>query len=279
MMGIVPLVVDRPLLQQANALLALSRNILGVAGPAVAGLLVVTVGPAWALALDALTYAIAVVCLSRVRLSTDDRRARQSILGELREGWSQFVSRQWVWVIVLVFGINNAIGYGTVFVLGPLIAKTTSLGEAGWGLGLSAEAVGTVVMTLVMLRVHPARPLLAAQVGAAFIAVPMIMLGLAPSVVPMVIAFFVGGLALEIFGVTWNTALHEHIPVEVLSRVSSYDMLGSFVAMPIGTFVYGWLATRYELGTLALVSGIGYVLVALAALLSPSVRHLRRVAH
>ena len=57
MMGIVPLVVDRTRLQEANALLSFSRSGLGIIGPAIAGLLVVGVGPGWALAVDALTYA------------------------------------------------------------------------------------------------------------------------------------------------------------------------------------------------------------------------------
>jgi hypothetical protein len=80
----------------------------------------------------------------------------------------------------------------------------------------------------------------------------------------------------EVFGVGWNTALHEHVPVSVLSRVSSYDALGSFVAMPVGTFLYGWLAVSVDVETLMLVSAGVYVLVSLSALLSRSVRELGR---
>ena len=37
----------------------------------------------------------------------------------------------------------------------------------------------------------------------------------------------------------WQTAYHEHVPNEVLSRVTSYDALGSFVAIPIGQLAFG----------------------------------------
>lgn len=282
MMGIVPLVVDRGRLQQANALLSFSRSGLSVVGPAVAGLLVVGVGPGWALAVDALTYAVAIVCLSRIglpRRSPDASAPRHSMVRELREGWGEFTRREWLWVIVLAFGLTNAISVGVIGVLGPLVAKASaSIGEAGWGLVLSAEAVGTVLMTLVMLRLRLRRPLRAGMLAICVMAVPMVLLGTAPALVPVAVGFFLAGAAVEVFGVGWSTALHEHIPVGVLSRVSSYDALGSFVAIPIGTFLYGWLATAVDTGTLVLVSAAVYVTISLAALLSRSVRHLGRAA-
>ncbi len=281
MMGIVPLVVPRERLQQANALLSFSRNGLGILGPAAAGLLVVGVGPGWALAVDAASYLLAVACLTRVRLPAREaarRGAGTSMVRELREGWSEFTARTWLWVIVAVFGVTNAIHIGVIGVLGPLVAATTpALGVPGWGAALSAEALGTLVMTLVMMRVAQRRPLVEGMLGCAVVALPMLLLGVSPAVVPLVAAFFVAGAAIEVFSVGWTTALHEHVPVDVLSRVSSYDALGSFVAMPVGTFLYGWLATVVSVPTLLVASAVLYAAVSLAALLSASVRGLRRV--
>ena len=278
MMGIVPLVVDRARLQQANALLSFSRSGLAVIGPAVAGLLVVGVGPGWALAVDALTYAVAIVCLARVGLSrTEPGRVRRPSM--VRERWTEFTRRQWLWVVVLAFGITNAIHVGVIGVLGPLIAASTeAIGEAGWGLVLSAEAAGTVVMTIAMLRLRLEHPLRAGMLAMCVLAVPMVLLGAMPALLPVALGFFVAGAAVEVFGVGWSTALLEHLPVAVLSRVSSYDALGSFVAMPIGTFVYGWLATTVDVETLILVSAAVYVAISLAALLSRSVRDLGRAS-
>jgi MFS family permease len=282
MMGVVPLVVERSRLQQANALLSFSRSGLAVVGPAVAGGLVVSVGPGWALAVDALTYVVAILCLSRVRLPrtaapapSGAQRQRSSMVRDIREGWSEFTRREWLWVVVLVFGVLNAIHIGVIGVLGPLVATTNpSIGEAGWGIILSAEAVGTVLMTLVMLRLRLPHPLRAGMLAMTLLAVPMAMLGLDPSLVPVALGFLVAGAAVEVFAVGWSTALHEHVPLAVLSRVSSYDALGSFVAMPVGTFLYGWLASVVDLETLLVGSAVVYLVVALTALLSRSVRDL-----
>src|SRR6478735_2840672 len=286
MMGIVPLVVERSRLQQANALLSFSRSGLAVVGPAVAGGLVVSVGPGWALAVDALTYVVAIGCLARVRLPHTDasapsgvRSQRSSMVRDIREGWSEFTRREWLWVVVLVFGILNAIHIGVIGVLGPLVATSNpSIGEAGWGIILSAEAVGTVLMTLVMLRLRLRHPLRTGMLAVCVLAVPMVLLGVAPALVPVAVGFFLAGAAVEVFGVGWSTALHEHVPVSVLSRVSSYDALGSFVAIPVGTFLYGWLATAVDTDTLMIVSAGVYVVISLSALLSRSVRDLRRTS-
>lgn len=280
MMGIVPQVVDRTRLQQANALLSFSRSGLAIIGPAIAGLLVVTVGAGWALAFDALTYVIAIVCLVKVRLparAVDPDAPKASMVRDLADGWGEFVSRTWLWLIVVVFGVLNAISSGVIGVVGPLVAtRVPALGEAGWGLSLGAEAAGTVVMTLLMLRLTFRFPLRAGMVAVAAFAVPMVMLGVAPATLPLMAAMFVAGLGVEVFGVGWSTALHEHIPEAVLSRVSSYDALGSFVAIPIGTLLYGALAGIVPLEPLLVVSGAVYAALALLTFLSRSVRDMER---
>ncbi|HEY7987999.1 MAG TPA: MFS transporter [Lapillicoccus sp.] len=278
MAGMVPLIVDRARLQPANALLAFSRSGLTVIGPAVAGLLVVTVGPGWALAFDAGTYLVAILCLWQVRLPKRDPALapeRTSMLRELRDGWSEFSSRTWLWVVVVVFGVLNAIHFGALGVLGPLVSsRIPALGADGWGLALSAEAVGTVVATVVMLRISVRYPLRVGMIAIAAIAVPIVMLGLSPSTWPLVFAMFVAGSGTELFGVGWATAMQEHIPEAILSRVSSYDALGSFVAMPLGSLLFGLLADRFDPEPLLVVSGVVYAVLALGTLLSRSVRNL-----
>lgn len=283
MMGIVPLVVDRSRLQQANALLSFSRSAVTVGGPSVAGLLVVAVGPGWALAVDAVTYVLAIGCLARVRIPGRVRGSggpAPGMLRDLREGWSEFTSRTWLWVVVVVFGVLNAIHVGVIGVLGPLIAtRVPALGPGGWALALSGEALGTVLMTLVMLRLTFRHPLRAGMVGITAIAVPIAVLGARPSTVPLVLAMVVAGLGTEVFGVGWTTALQVHVPDAVLARVSSYDALGSFVAMPVGSFAYGVLADRFAPEPVLLVSAALYAALCLLALASRSVRDLPQAPH
>ena len=277
MASMVPQLVRRDQLQSANALLSLSRGGLTIIGPTVAALLVVTVGPGWALAANALTWLGSAILLTPVKIPTRARKEEaSSTVQELREGWTLFVGTTWLWVVVLAFGFLNAIHAGAWFTLGPAVAKGT-IGEQGWGIVLSAESLGLLVMTVILLRVRLRRPLLVGMLGCALMGIPMMLLGVEAHLLTLVLVTFVAGAGIEVFSIGWSLAMQENIEDDMLSRAYSYDALGSFVAMPIGQLAYGPLGEVFGYRDVLLVSGIAYVAVALLALASRSVRNLERV--
>jgi MFS family permease len=277
MTSVVPLVVDRARIQQANALLSFSRGLIVIVGPSLGALVAVTVGSGWAMAADALSYAAAAALMARLRLPAarlgDGSSA--SMVRELREGWHSFVSLTWVWVVVLAFGFINVIQVGALSTLGPVVA-IEHLGKAPWGWALSADAAGLLAMTLVMMRWRPRYPVRAGMLGVCTAVLPMLVLGLDPETLPLVAMMFLAGAGTEIFAIGWQTAYHEHVPNDLLARVSSYDALGSFVAIPLGQLAYGPLAAVFEPRSVLVVSAVVYVALALSTLLSSSVRNLGR---
>jgi MFS family permease len=276
MSSVVPQLVPRHDLQQANALLSMSRGALTIVGPTVGALLVVTVGSGWALAVDAVAWLIAALLLIPVRLPPRAAREESSTAWtELREGWDVFRGTTWLWVVVLAFGLLNMIHHGAWYTLGPALALDT-IGKQAWGYVLSAESVGLLLMTVVMLRVPMGRPLRLGMVGCAVMGLPILLLGVEPQLAFLLVAAFLAGAGIELFSMGWNLAMQENIPEEQLSRAYSYDALGSFVAMPLGQFAYGPLGDRFGYAEVLTVSGVLYVLVSLATLTSRSVRDLQR---
>ena len=274
--AIMPQLVPRDMLQSANVLQSMSRGALRVVGPSLAALLVVTVGPGWALAADALTFLVASLLLLLVALPRPVRDGdAQSTFAELREGWSLFAGTTWLWVIVLAFGVLNAIHSGALLTLGPVVAKDT-IGEQGWGYILSAESLGLLAMTAVMLRRRLERPLFFGMLGIATAGFPMVVLGAAPELLPLVLLAFIAGAGIELFSLGWVLAMQENIEERMLSRAFSYDALGSFVAMPIGQLAYGPLALAFGYRDVLIVSGITYTAICLLTLASASVRNLQR---
>jgi MFS family permease len=275
MASMVPQLVPRAQLQPANALLSLTRNGLTVLGPTVGALLVVTAGPGWALAVDAVTWLLAALLLLPVRLPPRERTESTSTIAELREGWSFFRRTTWLWVVVLAFGALNMIHVGTMQTLGPVVADDT-VGRQGWGYVLSAEALGLLAMAVVLLRVPLQRPLLWGMAAISLAALPMVLLGAHPALVALIVAAFVGGAGIEVFSMGWNLAMQENIDDRMLSRAYSYDALGSFVAMPIGQLAWGPLAAAFGYSPVLVASGIAYALICGLVLLSRSVRTLPR---
>jgi MFS family permease len=275
--SLLPQLVPREQLQPANVLISMTRNALTIVGPTVAGVLVVSVGAGWAVAIDGLTYLAAAALLVPVDVPPPLPRAEKpSMLAELREGWSFFVGTTWLWVVVLSFCVLNSLESGGFSTLGPVLAKDTSIGEGGWGLILSAQAVGLLVTTLVLLKVQLQRPLLWGMLGCALYGTPMVALGAHPHLLLGMVVAFVAGAGIEIFGLGWNLAMQENIPDEMLSRAYSYDALGSFIAIPIGQLAFGPLGAAFGLQEVLLVAGLAYVAIALLTLGSRSVRDLPR---
>lgn len=276
MAGLVPQLVPRESLQQANALLSLTRNGLTVIGPSLGAFIVVTSGPGWALAVDALTWAIAALLLLPVKIPPRAPRAEASSTWEdLREGWTFFRSVTWLWVVVLGFGALNMIHNGALFTLGPVVAEDT-IGRQSWGFVLSAEAAGLLLMALILLRFRLERPLLWGMLAVVLNGVPMLMLGIEPVVVALVAAAFIGGMGIEVFSMGWSLAMQENIDDDMLSRAYSYDMLGSFIAMPIGQLAWGPLGAAFGNERVLVASGIAYAVICALVLSSRSVRDLQR---
>jgi len=277
MAGMVPQLVPRESLQQANALLSLTRNGLTVIGPSLGAFIVVVAGPGWALAADALTWALAALLLVPVKIPPRAPKTEaSSTMQDLREGWTFFRSVTWLWVVVLGFGALNMIHNGALFTLGPVVAEHT-IGRQAWGFVLSAEAAGFLLMALILLRFRLERPLLWGMLAIILNALPMLVLGIDPVVVALVAAAFIGGMGIEVFSMGWSLAMQENIDDDMLSRAYSYDMLGSFVAMPIGQLAWGPLGGAFGNERVLIASGIAYAVICALVLCSRSVRDLQRV--
>ncbi|HLK01332.1 MAG TPA: MFS transporter [Streptosporangiaceae bacterium] len=274
--GIVPQLVRREQLQSANALLSFSRSGLTIIGPTVAALLVASAGAGWALAADALCWLAAALLIGRIDLPPIPRRTDASMLRELREGWTVFSGNTWLWAVVAGFGVMNAIQAGAWLTLGPSIAVGT-FGARGWGLILSAESAGLLVMTVVMLRVQLRRPLLSGMLGMLCFAGTLAVLGATPRVLPLTIASFISGAGIELFSIGWNVTMQENIDEALLSRASSYDALGSFVAIPVGQMLFGPLGEAFGDRPVILAGAGVYAVTVLLVLSSRSVRDMGRV--
>lgn len=271
--GVVPLLVRQEQLQQANALVASGRTVAMMVGPASGGLIVATAGSGWALAVDAATFLVAAVCFVRLRLpSVPD--ADGSTWVALREGWDEFSARTWVWVVVAGSLVLNAVYAGAWMTLGPVVANDT-IGADGWGWTLAALAAGMTTATVVLLGRSCARPLRVAMLGSLLMVVPIASLGFSPDLAWLMVAAFLGGVGFDAFMINWETALQQHVPADKLSRVASYDMFGSFVAIPAGQVAAGAAAEAFGLSPVAVVAAMVYALAALCVLATPAVWALR----
>jgi MFS family permease len=275
--GLTPLTVSPERLQQANALRGLSMASTGIIGAAVSGALVAGVGAGWALAVDAATFAVSAFFLAQLQLPPHVKLAAQSFLGDLREGWREFASRTWVWVIVLGASIGNMMT-AVFVVLGAVISKESLGGAGAWATILAALGVGSLVGGVVSLRVRVRHPLLFGSSFIGFLALPTALLAVRAPVVVIAAGALLAGGGNMIFNALWETALQQHVPPAALSRVSAYDWFGSLAFQPLGLVVAGPAAAAFGAGTTLWIASGVILATALLAVGTPSVRHLEAAA-
>jgi len=272
--GLVPQIVDGSTRKEANALLGLSRNGARIGGAAVGGVLVAGFGPGSAIAIDAATFFVSALLLAWVRLAAPASAFRQGFARDLVDGWHEFRARRWVWLISVQYAITNALGMGSFFVLGPLIAERSLGGPTAWGFIMTANATGLVAGSVASLHIKLDRPLLAAPAGALFI-VPVVgfLAAHEPAFVIAFAAFMLGFMA-AISGIFFETALQQHIPAHKLSRVTAYDIAASFSSIPLGVIVIGFVATRLGMTTTLWLAAIAVTIAGVATLAAQDVRSI-----
>lgn len=274
--GVVPQTVDASLLQQANSLLRMVLNASWIGGAALGGLLVAGVGSGWAIAVDAGTFLLGAAFIGAMRLPRDLPMEGTTLVSDLREGWNEFRSRTWLWTIVVQFSLVNAAQASAMGVLGPAVAKQHLGGAAAWGAILTCQTVGLMLGGLLMLRARPKRVLVVANCGILIAVLPLVLLGIPAPTAAIAAGAAVAGIGIESFTVLWDTSMQEHIPQDKLSRVYSYDALGSWALIPAAQGAIGPIAE--SIGTRATLFGVAAIVIVptLAVLAVPDVRRLRR---
>ncbi|MHB8659908.1 MAG: MFS transporter, partial [Solirubrobacteraceae bacterium] len=278
-MAVVPQTVDDANLQQANALLGLSGNVASVLGPAVAGVIVATIGPGWGLAMDAATFAASALFLSVLRISSEVPPIRTSTLRELQAGWRAFRSRTWLWVTVAYFTLFIGFVFSPLQVLGPEVARASLGGPGAWAAISTALGLGSLFGGVLGLRWRPRYPLRMAFI--AFLlggpALFVLLAGRAPLAIIVGVALIDGGSG-TLFNTLWFTALQRDVPPGELSRVSSWDYLGSLVLQPVGLAASGPVAVAIGVPTTLYAAGGLSLLLLLAVLAVPAVRNFTATA-
>jgi MFS family permease len=264
--GLIPLVAG-DWLQQANSLRGMAMAAGNIIGPAIAGVLVVASSPGVALLIDAGSYGVSALLLTRV---TSDVRATapRRFLTELREGFAEFRARTWVWATIAALSVANAAGVAFA-VLGPVVAKQELGGAGAWALILAVAGIGSLLAGTTLLRFRPRRPLLVAVLVGLLPAAPMLLLAVPAPLAVIAVAALGYGVGGMVFNTLWETTLQQYIPADARSRVSAYDWFGSLALQSLGYALIGPFAGAVSTSAALYVCGaLDLVVVGLLLFLS-----------
>lgn len=276
--GLIPQTVSAGRLQQANALIGLSRNGTRIFGPPIAGALIAVFGVGLVFLVDAATFVVSAVSLLLLRpVPRETPPAEpQPFLAELASGWREVTARPWIVAAICTFAVSN-MASAPFIILGPVVAQDHLGGAAAWGLILTGGGIGGVIGGILALRLHPRRPLMTGFMIMAATSLPALAL-----VGPLPVLLIAGAsmlslVAIELANTWWFTMLQQHVPEHARSRVSSYDWLVSLVFQPLGFLLAGPLAAWIGLTATLIGAAVVGLLANYGVLVVRAVREVRWV--
>ncbi|MGW3196933.1 MFS transporter [Streptomyces sp. NPDC001118] len=269
-----PQLVSGDALQSANALLKLSMRGGSILGAALGGVLVSAIGADRTMLVPAGTFLLSALLLLTVRIADPVAPAKggPSLARQIREGWREFTAQQWVWVMVSQLAFVNVLLAGSFYVLGPVVADRALGGASAWSTVLVAQAAGFVVGSVASMKVRPRHPAQAAALLTMGFPLSVLLMAVEAPLAAIAAATFLAGVCIDVYEVLLDTALQKHVPPEALSRVMSYESLGSFALVPLGMAGAGPVADLVGVDTALCGAAVLIMLAGPAVLLLRSVR-------
>jgi MFS family permease len=226
---------------------------------------------------DAVSFAVSAALLGRLPAAEPVKQPRERLITSIREGLSWLYRHRLLRLVAVLLGVNNFCGQMGMATLVLLATQTLHVGVRGFGLLLTATAVGSVsggLLNPVLTRRMGQLPSLI--VASAANACIYIGIGLAPSVYLVGALFAANGFAVTMWNVVTVTLRQQIVPDELRGRVNSaYRMLG-WGLMPLGALAGGLVAGLAGLRAPYTVAGImrGVALIAIVPALIAASRAL-----
>ena len=273
--GVIPAVLPEAGWQRGNAINSLVSNGGIILGAASAGFLVSGFGATIALGIDAASFIISGVLIFSFRhLSPAAEVTENTMIDDLRHGWKVFTSFRWIVIIVMAFSFIVMCWAAAESVLGPIIALEHFDGPKSWSFVITAESAGLIVGALIAIKVKPKYPLRFLMLSSFTITFYIWSLAKPQSLALIAVGAFLFGISLDLWGTLWTTALQRKVPKDSLSRVSSFDAMGSLLFRPVGLAIAGPMSSLLGIENFILIlAGITVVCIILP-LLDPTVRNM-----
>ncbi|WP_281356434.1 MFS transporter [Pelistega suis] len=200
--------------------------------------------------------------------------SKLSVFQHYKEGFDEALRHRWLMAGLGALAIWLSLGFAVQQILLPVISKEELADERiiGWALG--AYSFGALLGSLLLSKYNPK-----AYGATAFIAlgiygfVPLALITGNEWIIYM--AYFAGGVGIEIFNIPWFTAMQREIPKDKMGRVSSLDFLVSYGISPLSLAVLPYFIAQFGQDVILIFCGVMTLISALAVLLVPGAWHMK----
>jgi predicted MFS family arabinose efflux permease len=273
--ALVPEIVPRDVLQAANSIRGLSRQLGLLGGPVAGGLLVAFAGLPVAFGVDAVTFVVSFVALWLARPPRHEPPPPAPLRRQVREGLAYTFSVPWLWIFIFAWAIVLLGMVGPLEIALPILVRDVLRGDARLygtitaAIGFGQVAAGIALAQLKIRWLGIAICILAAVGGVALAGIGLV------ADIPVILIFAaVFGVQFVGVGVLWTTAVQKHVPRELLGRVTSIDFFGGSLLLPLAPVLFAAIVGAVGPAEAFVIGGAVSVVAAVLLLLVPSIRAL-----
>jgi MFS family permease len=244
---LVQMVEDKQDLGNAIALNSSMVNIARLIGPALAGLVIGSVGEGYCFLIDGISYLAVIASLPMMRVNVAAAKPSCApLLQQLKEGWAYVTGFPPIRTILSLFALISLMGMPFMVLMPIFAAKVLHGGPHTLGFLLGASGVGALISAVSLALRKTVRGLTTMiQASAALFGLGLICFGLSRYLPLSLFLMLIVGFGMMQGMAASNTVIQTLVPDDKRGRVMSYYTMAFMGMSPFGSLLAGSLAHRF----------------------------------
>ena len=275
--AIIPSILPDHLLPSGNVVRGIAMKGGEIAGPGIAGLIIVTFGTHATYLTTCFFFLIGALLLLRIHENPREISSspKTSVLNEVREGLRVVWYYKWITAMIIMATFQLMMVVGVEMVLLPVITKRDFGTAAVYATAAALFSLGGVISAIISIKSKTKRPgTVSVIVWGLFIFAPLV-LAFPSSRELIFLAYFLAGFSVGPWEAFWNTQVQREVPSEYQARVFSIDFMGTVGLLPLGMALAGPMANLFGERPLLIGVAIFHLLICAAVLLVPGVKEMK----
>jgi MFS family permease len=256
-------IVDREDLMNAIALGSSAFNLARVIGPALAGVLIATLGLSACFFANAASYLAVIASLVRMRVPDPRAAAATALWTALGEGFGYVFGKRWPRALVIIVTTFSIFGFSFMPLMPVFARDALRLDATGYGVTVAAIGIGALAAAFFMAafggRVRQSRLVLGSSI---LFGTVLLGAALAPNFWSAVVLFTLCGGVMALNGIAANTMLQTEAPDELRGRVMGFYSFMVLGLAPFGSLQAGWVAEHFGVRVAFSAGGLVCLVVA-----------------
>jgi MFS family permease len=275
--ALIPSILPDHLLPAGNVLRGIALRTSQIAGPGIAGVIVVSLGTHATYIATSLFFFAGAMLLFRIDEGpVKERDANSShFLHDMREGLQVVWYYKWIAAMIVMASVQLMLVIGVENVLLPVITKRQFGDASVFAASAALFSLGGAISAVIFIKWKVKNQgLVSVVVWGIFILAPLVLAF--PTSAPLIlIAYLIAGFSVGPWEAFWSTSVQREVPAAYQGRVFSLDYMGTMGLMPLGMALVGPMVHFFGERELLIGVAIFHLVICAAVFLVPGVKEMK----